>query len=135
MAADVNVSTIRRIVSRRCIGILRGIWGEEILYCIGELVLPLRCMHAEFLAKMEFRLRADVFKNRRNDSTKWSGADRRWVLTYTSSLAAMGNRRPYPKAFAEILRPGAACWRLYSARSTMRITRRTTSISKLWSAA
>ena len=40
-------------------------------------------------------------------------------------LAAMGKRRPEPKALREILSPGAACWRLYSAPSTIRITLRT----------
>ena len=30
----------------------------------------------------------------------------------TSCFAAMGKRRPTPKAFSEILIPGAACWRL-----------------------
>ena len=37
-------------------------------------------------------------------------------------FAAMGKRRPEPKALGEILSPGAACWRLYSAPSTMRMT-------------
>src|SRR5437773_1406512 len=41
---------------------------------------------------------------------------------YEPVLAAMGKRRPEPKAFGEIFSPGAACWRLYSARSTIWIT-------------
>ncbi len=42
--------------------------------------------------------------------------------SHTPVLAAIGKRRPEPKAFGEIFNPGAACWRLYSARSTIRIT-------------
>ena len=42
---------------------------------------------------------------------------------YTSGVAAMGNLLPYPNALADILIPGAARCRLYSLRSTMRITR------------
>src|SRR5262245_39919380 len=53
------------------------------------------------------------------------------VLRYQkSALAAIGKRLPYPNALGEIFIPGAACWRLYSLRSTMRMTLFTISRSK-----
>src|SRR5438552_3963236 len=52
-----------------------------------------------------------------------------------SALAAIGKRLPYPNALAEIFIPGAACWRLYSLRSTMRTTRRTKAMSNPLSSA
>ena len=38
---------------------------------------------------------------------------------HSVNLCAMGKRRPMPNAFVVTFRPGAACWRLYSFRSTL----------------
>ncbi len=40
-------------------------------------------------------------------------------LFHSENLCAMGNLRPMPKALVVTFRPGAACWRLYSLRSTL----------------
>src|SRR6266446_8872812 len=69
-------------------------------------------------------LRADPNSQRRPKQSSFI-----FIFHYTPVLAAMGKRRPEPKAFGEIFSPGAACWRLYSARSTMRITRCTSARS------
>ena len=42
----------------------------------------------------------------------------------------MGMRRPLPKAREETFSPGAACWRLYSLRYTIRATSSTVDRSK-----
>src|SRR5262249_15664230 len=39
-------------------------------------------------------------------------------VPHVGVLCAIGTRRPLPNAFIETFRPGAACFRLYSARST-----------------
>ncbi len=39
--------------------------------------------------------------------------------SHSENLCAMGKRRPMPKAFVVTFRPGAACCRLYSLRSTL----------------
>ena len=44
------------------------------------------------------------------------------VLAYTCTLTAMGNLRPMPNDFEVTFSTGAACWRLYSERSTRRTT-------------
>ncbi len=54
---------------------------------------------------------------------------------HSKNLWAMGNRRPIPKALVVTFRPGAACWRLYSFRSTLFTMFRTSSIGRLFSAA
>src|SRR5579883_471953 len=46
---------------------------------------------------------------------------------HSVNLCAIGKRRPTPNAFGVIRRPGAACWRLYSLRSTLRMISRTRS--------
>lgn len=48
-------------------------------------------------------------------------------IDQTSTLTAMGNRRPVPKDFEVTFSTGAACCRLYSERSTRRTTCRTRS--------
>ncbi len=55
--------------------------------------------------------------------------------SHSKNLCAMGNRRPMPKAFDVTLKPGAACWRLYSLRSTLLTMSRTSSIGTFCSEA
>src|SRR6185312_14086528 len=38
---------------------------------------------------------------------------------HPENLCAIGIRRPTPKALVVTFNPGAACWRLYSLRSTL----------------
>ena len=66
---------------------------------------------------IRFMLTGEAFA----EATDYSGSeDTR--LSYSSNLAAMGMRRPMPKALEVIFRPGAACRRLYSFLSMVRIT-------------
>ena len=44
---------------------------------------------------------------------------------HSVNLWAMGKRRPMPNALVVTFRPGAACWRLYSLRSTLSAMSRT----------
>src|SRR5579872_865170 len=47
---------------------------------------------------------------------------------HSENLWAIGKRRPMPNALVVTFRPGAACWRLYSLRSTLLMMSRTSSI-------
>src|ERR1700683_850209 len=54
---------------------------------------------------------------------------------YTCTFTAMGNLRPMPKDLEVTFSTGAACWRLYSERSTRRTTCWTRSSEKPFSRA
>ena len=54
---------------------------------------------------------------------------RRCCVFHSVNLCAIGNRRPIPNALVVTFRPGAACCRLYSLRSTLLMMSRTSAIS------
>src|SRR5262249_4654033 len=94
--------------------------GADSFFAAGAAVVVLRgdggffatapCATADTLPRVERRIRAIILS---------------FFIGQISDFWAMGKRRPKPKALGVIFNPGAACWRLYSLRSIMRMTLRT----------
>ena len=77
---------------------------------------------------------ADVFAPgglRRSEPQRTNISERdRDISFHSENLWAIGKRRPMPNALVVTFRPGAACWRLYSLRSTLLTMSWTKSIGK-----